>query len=299
MDVKKVVILGGGVLGSQIAYQTAFSGFETVIYDISNPAIEAAKQKVETYPDQYKKDVNATDGEIETVNSNLTFTTDLESAITGANVIIEAVPERMDIKKSIYQGIKPYVGENTLVLTNTSTLVPSQLIDFVPNKGRFLAMHFANLIWVHNVAEIMWGSKTPQSAIDDAKDFAQKIHMLPILIHKEVSGYVMNSIFLPMINAALFLWADNVTDPISIDKNWMVSMGVDRGPFGFLDIMGLNTAVNIEKGFYQTTKDERYEAVAEKLQEYVDDGKLGVATGQEFYHYPDPEYQKAEFTKAV
>ncbi|MDN6596481.1 MAG: 3-hydroxyacyl-CoA dehydrogenase family protein, partial [Lentilactobacillus parabuchneri] len=137
-----------------------------------------------------------------------------------------------------------------------------------------------------------------QATIDDAEAFAKQIHMIPILIHKEISGYIMNSIFLPMINAALKLWANGYSDPLSIDKNWMVSMGVDRGPFGFLDIMGLNTAVNIEMGFYQNTHDEDYKKIADKLTEYVQDNKLGVASGEGFYHYPNPAYQDPAFLKA-
>ncbi|MFT8907549.1 MAG: 3-hydroxyacyl-CoA dehydrogenase NAD-binding domain-containing protein, partial [Lentilactobacillus diolivorans] len=244
MDIKKVVILGGGVLGSQIAYQSAFSGLQTIIYDISDKAISNANNKIATYPNQYKHDIKATDEQIAKASKHLSFTTSLKSAITAADVIVEAVPERIDIKESTFKKLMPYIGDKTLLLTNSSTLIPSQLINFVPNKDRFMAMHFANLIWLHNVAELMWAPGTPQATIDDAEDFAKKIHMIPIFIKKEISGYVMNSIFLPMINAALSLWANGFADPISIDKNWMVSMGVDRGPFGFLDIMGLNTAFN-------------------------------------------------------
>lgn len=297
MDIKKVVILGGGVLGSQIAYQSAFSGLQTIIYDISDKAISNANNKIATYPNQYKHDIKATDEQIAKASKHLSFTTSLKSAITAADVIVEAVPERIDIKESTFKKLIPYIGDKTLLLTNSSTLIPSQLINFVPNKDRFMAMHFANLIWLHNVAELMWAPGTPQATSDDAEDFAKKIHMIPIFIKKEISGYVMNSIFLPMINAALSLWANGFADPISIDKNWMVSMGVDRGPFGFLDIMGLNTAFNIEMEFYKNSKDSNYKKIANKLAEYVEANRLGVATGEGFYHYPNPEYQNPNFVK--
>lgn len=297
MDIKKVVILGGGVLGSQIAYQSAFSGLQTIIYDISDKAISNANNKIATYPNQYKHDIKATDEQIAKASKHLSFTTSLKSAITAADVIVEAVPERIDIKESTFKKLMPYIGDKTLLLTNSSTLIPSQLINFVPNKDRFMAMHFANLIWLHNVAELMWAPGTPQATIDDAEDFAKKIHMIPIFIKKEISGYVMNSIFLPMINAALSLWANGFADPISIDKNWMVSMGVDRGPFGFLDIMGLNTAFNIEMEFYKNSKDSNYKKIANKLAEHVEANRLGVATGEGFYHYPNPEYQNPNFVK--
>ncbi|WP_283680328.1 3-hydroxyacyl-CoA dehydrogenase [Lentilactobacillus sp. Marseille-Q4993] len=298
MKVNKVVILGGGVLGSQIAYQAAFSGLPTVIYDISDAAVDSASKKIASYPDQYRHDIDATDQQIEQANENLSLTTDLKSAITGASVVVEAVPERLDIKQSTYESLAPYLDDDALLLSNSSTLIPSQMIGFVPNKKRFMAMHFANLIWVHNVAELMWAPDTPSKTIEDATDFAKQIKMIPIPIKKEISGYVMNSIFLPMINSALSLWANGYADPIAIDKNWMVSMGVDRGPFGFLDIMGLNTAVNIEKEFYENTKNDDFLKIVDKLSEYVNANKLGVATGQGFYHYPNPEYQDPEFVKA-
>ena len=297
MKANKVVVLGGGVLGSQIAYQSAFSGIETVIYDINDAAIAAAWRKIDQLPDQYSRDLGATPEQLASAKAQLSLTLDLEAAITDADVIIEAVSERLSIKESLYKSLKPYIGDETLLLTNTSTLLPSQLIGFAPNPDRFAAMHFANQIWVHNVAEIMWAPTTPQTTIDDATDFAKQINMLPILIQKETSGYIMNSIFLPMINAALFLWADDVADPQSIDRDWMTSMGVDRGPFGSLDIMGLNTAINIEKGYLASTNDARYQRIIDKLQLLVDANRLGVATGQGFYHYPEPEYQAAEFTQ--
>lgn len=300
MDVNKVVILGGGVLGSQIAFQSAFSGIETVIYDISDKAISAAKEKIATLPPQYKRDLAVSDDRLAVAAAQLSLTTDLESAISHADVIIEAVPERLDIKKSSYASLQPYIGANTLVLTNSSTLLPSQINDFVPNKERFLAMHFANLIWLHNAAEIMWAPGTRQNTIDDAVNFAEQIQMAPFKISTEISGYVMNALFLPLINAALLLWADKDLDPIMIDQDWVVSMGVDRGPFGFVDIMGINTAINIETGFYENTKDERFKKVVAKLtKEYLEKGKMGVQSGEGFYKYPKPLYQQPEFRPTV
>lgn len=299
MNINKLVVLGGGVLGSQIAYQSAYSGIPTVIYDISDDAVDAAKLRVATYPAQYQRDLNATDTALEEAASRLTYTSDIAKAGLNADVIIEAVPEQPAIKESVYDQLKPLITADTLLLTNSSTLLPSELIKYAPNPARFLAMHFANQIWIHNVAEIMWAEGTPTQAIDDAVDVAKQLQMIPIKIQKEVSGYVMNSIFLPMIYAALFLWADGNSDPHSIDKDWMVSMGVDRGPFGFLDLMGLRTAVNIAKGFYQQTNDARYQRVADKLQsEYVNHNKLGAETGEGFYTYPDPAYTDPAFITA-
>lgn len=296
MKVNKLVVLGGGVLGSQIAYQSAYSGIPTVIYDISDDAVDAVKLRVATFPAQYKHDLKASDEALTAADSRLTYTSDLTKAALNADVIIEAVPERPAIKEDVYTKLKPLITPDTLLLTNSSTLLPSDLIQFAPNPQRFLAMHFANQIWIHNVAEIMWAQGTPDKAIDDAVDVAKQLHMIPIKIQKEVSGYVMNSIFLPMIYAALFLWADGNSDPHSIDKDWMVSMGVDRGPFGFLDLMGLRTAVNIAKGYYQQTNDERYQRVADKLEnEYVSHNKLGAETGEGFYTYPEPAYTDPKF----
>ncbi len=109
MIVKKVVILGGGVLGSQIAYQSAFSGITTVIYDISDEAVQQAQQKIDSYPQQYKQDIGATDEQVQAANANLSLTTDMKAAATDADVIIEAVPERLDIKESTYKSLAPYI----------------------------------------------------------------------------------------------------------------------------------------------------------------------------------------------
>lgn len=299
MKINKVVVLGGGVLGSQIAFQSAYSGFEVVLYDISNAAIKNAQQKLARLPLQYERDMQATKSQLAAADSNLSFTTDLKQAVSGATVIVEAVPEKLSIKQNVDQQLKPFISDTTLLLSNSSTLLPSQMNAFVPNKSRFLAMHFANLIWIHNAAEIMWAPGTPQQSIDDAVDFAKQIHMVPFAIPTEISGYIMNAVFLPMLNSALFLWVDYDLDPIMIDQDWMVGMGLSRGPFGFLDIMGINTAINIEGSLYESTGDERYQKIVTKLtNDYLNQGKLGVQSGEGFYHYPNPQYQQPEFTQA-
>ncbi|WP_170999578.1 3-hydroxyacyl-CoA dehydrogenase [Paucilactobacillus kaifaensis] len=299
MKINKVVVLGGGVLGSQIAFQTAYSGFDVVLYDISDAALKGANQKLSSLPAQYQRDLNATQEQLNAVNRHLSLTTDLKKAVSDASIIVEAIPEQLSIKESMYQKLAPFVSDNTLLLSNSSTLLPSQMISFAPNKNRFLAMHFANLIWIHNAAEIMWAPGTPQTAIDDAVDFAKSIHMVPFAIPTEISGYIMNAVFLPMLNAALFLWVEHDLDPIMIDQDWMVGMGLSRGPFGFMDIMGINTAINIEGSLYKEIGDERYKKIVDKLtNDYLKQGKMGVPSGEGFYHYPNPLYQQPEFTKA-
>lgn len=296
MQVKKVTVLGGGVLGVQIAFQAAYQGFDTFIYDVSPEAMDKVRNRLEPLPASYRKDIGATKAELDEAISHLTLSLSLEKAVEGADAVIEAVPESKQIKRDTYQSLKPYIGKNTLLLTNTSTLLPRTLINDTPNPQRFMAMHFANQIWVHNIAELMWADGTPQQTIDDAEDFAKQLGMIPIKIFQEVPGYVMNSIFLSMINTALMLWGNDVASPKMIDKDWMVSMGVDRGPFGFVDIMGLNTALNIVRGFYAQSGEPQLQNIITKLEKMVADGKLGVETGEGFYTYPNPEYEDVAFT---
>ncbi|MDE4078001.1 3-hydroxyacyl-CoA dehydrogenase [Candidatus Methanosphaera massiliense] len=311
MNIKNVVVAGGGVLGSQIAFQTAFSGFNVTIWLRSEGSIERAQPKIDrlkniyletleamkTNPQAYCRGFtdkqNLTDDEIDELKNkvesgyeNLTLTTSYEEAGKNADLVIEAIAEDPEQKKAFYEELSKHLPEKTIIATNSSTLLPSQLADFTGRPEKYLALHFANEIWKNNTAEIMGQPKTEQKYYDEVVEFAEAINMVPLKLKKEQAGYILNSMLVPFLSAAEALYANDVADPETIDKTWVLATGAPVGPFRILDVVGLTTAYNIvimnpKASDINTTEGK----IAAKLKEKIDAGKTGVNAGEGFYKY--------------
>ncbi|PXY86789.1 3-hydroxyacyl-CoA dehydrogenase [Bifidobacterium asteroides] len=295
-NIKQVTVAGGGVLGSQIAYQTAFKGKKVTVYDINDDAVAAAEKRVNALRDSYKRDIQATDEQFDAGLKNLTFTSDLKTAVADADLVIEAIPEKPSIKHDFYTSLAKVAPDKTIFASNSSTYVPSTFAGDTGRPEKFLNLHFANQIWLMNTAEIMGSSQTDSAIYEEIVEFAKEIGMVPIELHKEQPGYVLNSLLMPFMGAGGMLWAHDIADPETIDKTWMIAMGSPKGPFAIFDMVGLRTAYNIIS--QRQGDNPQAKPLLEKLKAMIDEGKLGQESGQGFYHYPNPEFQDPNFLKA-
>ena len=294
-EIEQVTVAGGGVLGSQIAYQCAFKGKNVTVYDIGDDAVAAARERVKALRTAYKRDIKATDEQFDAGLGRMSFTTDLSEAVKNANLVIEAIPEKPSIKHDFYQSLAKLAPENTIFASNSSTYVPSTFASDTGRPDKFLNLHFANQIWLMNTAEIMGTDQTDPDIYNQIVSFAREIGMVPIQLHKEQPGYVLNTLLMPLMGAAGMLWAHDVADPQTIDKTWMIATGAPKGPFGFYDMVGLRTAYNILS--QRQGDNPQAKPLLDKLNAMIEQGKLGEETGQGFYQYPDPDYRDPGFLK--
>ncbi len=298
MKIKNVTIAGAGVLGSQIAWQTAYKGFNVTVYDAFETGIENCKKQHQRYARLFLASNRASEKEIDDTFSKLVYTTDLKKAVANADLISESVPEDPEIKKSFYKQLADFCPEKTIFTSNSSTLLPSYYAAETGRPEKFLAMHFSNPVWDANIAEVMKHAGTGQQYFNTVINFAKDIGMIPIPIHKEQPGYVLNSLLVPFLTAAQNLWFDQVSDYKSIDKTWMISTGAKSGPFGILDLIGMQTVYNISLMNGKKTNNKKLLERAEKIKsEFIDKGKMGISTGEGFYKYPNPEYKNPDFLK--
>ena len=311
MTIKKVVVAGGGVLGSQIALQSAYCGFDVTIWLRSEGSIERAKPKLERFKNIYvdtlekmKTDANAycrglskktdlSDSEIDELKqnaedayNNIILTTSYDEAASGADLIIEAIAENPEQKIAFYQELAKHMDEETILVTNSSTLLPSMFAEYTGRPEKYLSLHFANTIWENNTAEVMGHPGTDQKYYDEVAQFAEDINMIPLKLKKEQPGYILNSLLVPFLSAAEALLANDVADHETIDKTWILATGAPAGPFHILDIVGLITAYNIiimnpEAQDQNTTPGK----IAKMLKEKIDAGKTGINAGEGFYKY--------------
>ena len=281
-EIKKVVVIGTGVLGSQIAFQTAYSGFDVIACDVSDDVLAKARLRLAALVETYRKEVpGAVGGKEAEAIRRLTLSTDLAAAVADADLVIEAVPEVLAFKQAVYEQLATLAPARTIFATNSSTLLPSALKAFTGRPDRFLALHFANNIWKFNTAEVIGTDDTDPSVFETVLKFAADIGMEPIPIRKEKAGYILNSLLAPFLNAAADLAAGGYADPHDVDKVWRIATGAPMGPFQMYDVIGLNTPYNI-----LSQGDARARALAAWLKEnYIDKGRLGVASGEGFYSY--------------
>lgn len=282
--IKTLTVLGTGVLGSQIAYQAAFHGFVVTAYDINDDVLARTRARFTQLAGIYRsaKVAGAGEGRAEAALENLRLTADLGDAVADADLVIEAVPELLELKRDVYRRLAQLAPARTIFATNSSTLLPSDLKDFTGRPDRFLAIHYANNIWAQNIAEVMGTADTDPAVFDAVVEFARNSGLEPIEIKKEKAGYVLNSLLVPLLNAAAGLLLQGVASPETIDKTWRIATGAPSGPFQIYDVVGLGTAYNIAS----SSPDAGSQAFAQYLKDnYIDKGKLGVATGEGFYSY--------------
>ncbi|MDV3768755.1 3-hydroxybutyryl-CoA dehydrogenase [Elizabethkingia anophelis] len=298
MNFKNITVAGSGVLGYQIAFQTAFHGFHVTVYDINDEVLEKAKTKFSILSEAYKTDLGATPEQLDAAFKNLQYTADLAEAVKDADLLIEAVPESPEIKIDFYEKLRSVAPEKTIFATNSSTMLPSQFAESTGRPEKFLALHFANEIWKHNTAEIMGHPGTDKNVFNDIVAFSKAIGMVALPLQKEQPGYIVNSLLVPLLSAATNLLVNEVADAETIDKTWIVATGAPTGPFGILDIVGITTAYNINKMAADATNDPLKIKTVEYLKtNFIDKNKLGVSTGEGFYTYPNPAYKKDDFLK--
>lgn len=298
MNYKNITVAGSGVLGSQIAYQTAFNGFNVFVYDINDEVLERAKERIMNLKPRYQEDLGATEEDVNNAYNRISFSSNLSEAVAEADLVIEAIPEVVQIKTDFYRELGKVAPENTAFATNSSTLLPSQFAEATGRPGKFLALHFANEIWKNNTAEIMKHQGTDMKVFEEVTEFAQAIEMVALPLYKEQPGYILNSLLVPLLDAAQMLLIKDVADVETIDKTWMIGTGAPLGPFAILDVVGIKTAYNITLKKAEATGDQTFEKLAALLKtEYIDKGKLGRETGEGFYTYPNPNFMKPDFLK--
>jgi len=298
MEFKKIVVAGSGVLGSQIAFQTAFKGYDVAVYDINDEAIDSGKNRLMNLKVRYQQDLGATEEEVNLAYNRMSFHKDLGEAVLDADFVIEAVPEVEEIKKAFYQQLRQVAPEKTIFATNSSTMIPSQFAEVTGRPHKFLALHFANEIWLNNTAEIMKHPNTEKEVFNAIIEFAKSIGMFALPIQREQPGYILNSLLVPFLEAAQMLLVKKIADVETIDKTWMIATGAPKGPFAILDIVGINTAYNIANAKAEAGNEE-FKKLANVLKsEYIDKGKLGTGTKQGFYSYPNPSYLEPGFLES-
>ena len=312
MKYSNVVVAGGGVLGSQIAFQAAYCGFNVTIWLRSEGSIGRTQPKIDnlkkTYTEAIEKmagDKNAWCAGLADEDSfdKVECLKKVEAAYEGikleldmAKAVIESMAENEKDKIAFYEKLAPLLPEKTVVVTNSSTLLPSMFVKYTGRPDKYLSLHFANSIWKNNTAEVMTQPQTDMKYFDEVMQFANDIRMIGLPVRKEKSGYLLNSMLVPFLLSGLDLYASGISDPECIVIAGTRGTGAPKGPFQIFDTVGLNTAYNIVHQYHSVPgifspllkkmmMPYNFKKMEEILKKYIDEGKLGMSTGEGFYKY--------------
>ena len=292
-DIRKVLILGSGTMGLRIGLQSAWSGFETTIYDINPESFDIAR-KVQSRIIQHLTEQGLMDeASVTATLQRIHFSSDLKEAAKGADLVSESVIEDLEIKREVWLSLASLCPPHTIFTTNTSYLLPSLMAEDSGRPGRFCAFHFHDVFHA-NVVDVMPHAGTEAWVCDLLMELGPVLSQTPILVKKEAPGYVFNQMLMALIGAAGALVTYDIASIEDVDRSWMGNFKMDMGPFGILDAIGLDTAWHVTRN--QT--DSRSQRFAELLRSYLEQGKKGVKTGSGFYNYPDPVYRQPGFIQA-
>ncbi|MFJ9714098.1 3-hydroxyacyl-CoA dehydrogenase [Streptomyces sp. NPDC101234] len=294
-SLKRLTVLGPGVLGSQIAWHSAFKGKTVTVYGITQDTVDRCRTAHEQYAAVYRSELGAGDVDISATRQRLAYSTDLAAAVAEADLVIEAVPEIPGVKTAVFEEMAKLLPPHTLVATNSSTLLPSDFASATGRPDKFCALHFANMIWAMNYAEVMAHPLTSRETLTEVTEFAVEIGMVPIALRKEQNGYVANSWVVPMLSAAQTLVTNGIATPEDVDRTYLLTGG-KVGPFGMIDMIGMKTCHNVLSYWGSVSGDAQMNANAEYIKtRFLDRGLLGLQTGRGYYEYPDPAFERPDF----
>ena len=281
-EIKKVAVLGAGTMGHGIAQVIAMTGYTVSIRDIEDRFLENAMARIKKSLEKLSAKGKIKESP-ESILHRIETTTDLKKAVSDADLIIEAVPENLDIKKSVLNEASEFAPENCIIASNTSTISITQLAEFTRHPENFVGIHFFNPPVLMKLVEITKGFKTDDTVIQLVIDFIHTLGKEPVLVEKDSAGFIVNRILMGALNeAANMLW-EGVGSVESIDKAVKLGLNWPMGPFELMDFIGLDVVLAIAE-VLQKEFGDKY-APSPMLKQMVRAGLLGRKSGKGFYSY--------------
>lgn len=296
-EIQVVAVIGTGILGTQIAINAAHFGYKVFAYDSDAASFSRAHENIKS-----RLKTGADEGSSFTVNQwdvsakGVHLCKDLSEAVGHADLVIEAVPENIVLKRKVFESIDALAPAKSILASNSSSIPISKIESSTTRPEQCLNIHFYSPATGRNMADIMGGTKTTPEVMETGKGWIRSVGCVPLTVKKESLGFCFNRVWRAIKRETLHMWAEGIVDFKDIDRAWMIYSGMPRGPFGLMDNVGLDVVYDIEMVYFNESKDPK-DHPPDALKMKIEKKELGFKTGQGFYSYPNPEYMKTDFLK--
>ena len=284
-EIETIAVLGAGNMGHGIAEVAALAGYEVRLRDINEELVEKGYDQLEWSVGKLEEKGQLTEEEAEAALDRVTTLVDVEETVSNTDVIIEVVPEKMEIKQDVYQEVEQYAPEDALFATNTSSLSITDLAEVTERPGQFCGMHFFNPPVRMQLVEVISGAHTDDETIETIEALAENFGKTPVRVRKDSPGFIVNRILVPLMNEAAWLVEDDVATMAEVDSTTKFDMGLPMGSFELADQVGIDVGYHV-LDYMHDVLGEAY-APCPLLESKVEAEELGKKTGKGFYDYED------------
>ena len=292
-EIKKVLVLGAGLMGRQIALQCALFDVEVTIFCRSEISLARARRHIRRYAQYLVQGGHITPEWAAAAQTRITLTLDAAAAAADVDLVSESVSEDPEVKRRVWQQFGPLLPAKAILTTNSSVIFPSELAAATGRPDRVRGWHFHQRGFIKNIVDVMPHPGTDPACVAAVVEFSRELRLHPIALKKEHRGYVFNAMLVRFLAAALELAVEDVAGIEDIDQAWMTIMETPQGPFGLMDSVGLDTVANILRfGMEVEAHNPLYPRALSWLQPKLAQGHLGKKTGQGFYSYTRPKIQR-------
>lgn len=282
---KNITVIGAGTMGNGIAHTFAQSGYSVKLVDISSDALDKAIATITKNLDRMLSKEKITEEDKNSTLSNINVYTELSSAVKGADLVVEAATENVDLKLKIFKQLDEICDENTILGTNTSSISITKIAAATNRSNKVIGMHFMNPVPIMKLVEVIRGYETSDETTRKIMDTSKSLGKIPVEVN-DYPGFVANRILMPMINESIETLFQGVAGVNEIDTVMMLGMAHPMGPLHLADFIGLDVCLSILEVMYDGFKNPKY-APCPLLVNMVTAGKLGVKTGEGFYDYSE------------
>src|ERR671922_1769342 len=295
--IDKITILGSGVMGHGIAQVSAMAGYNVTLGDIEQSFLDKAMEKIKWSLNKLveKKKLSAT--EADKIFARIEPVVDLKQALKGTDLLIEAVPEDMNLKKKVYAEVDSFAEGKTLYASNTSTLPITEMAALTSRPDRFIGLHFFNPPQLMPLVEVIPGSKTNHNMIDMAIGLVQKTGKQPVLCKKDVAGFIVNRIFIPLVHEAVYCQERDNVPMTTIDSAVKFRMSFPMGIFELADYTGLDVIYKATVEMH--SRDKKVINPHPKIKQLFDEKYFGQKSDKGFYEYKGDKYERIKLTEEV